>query len=223
MKRILFLIAIIFLTACSTSKKSSSTLPKVTRVKIETDSGTMVAKLYNETPLHREHFVKLVREHFYNGLLFHRVINDFMIQGGDPESRNAVPGKLLGDGGSKKTIAAEIKPDLFHRFGALAAAREGDDVNPRHASSYSQFYIVEGKPFTDAEMDQVEKRFNIIIPEEHRAVYRTVGGTPFLDGKYTVFGEIESGFDVIRKIAGMKTDKDNRPLTDIKMKISILK
>lgn len=225
MAKKLFLIALALstLVSCSVFQKGNKNLSKVTRVKIETDSGVIVARLYNETPLHTNNFIQLVKEHFYDGILFHRVINDFMIQGGDPTSRNAKPGELLGDGGVKKLIAAEISPDLFHQFGAIAAARESDDKNPSRASSYSQFYIVEGRTFTDDELDQVEKRFDITIPEAHREVYRTVGGTPFLDGKYTVFGQVESGLDVIRKIASAKTDENNRPVTDIKMKIRILK
>ena len=193
------------------------------RVKIETDSGTMIAKLYNETPLHSDNFVKLVKEHFYDGLLFHRVIKNFMIQGGDPESKTAKPGQLLGEGSLKYSIPAEFDTSVFHKKGALAMAREGDDVNPNKASSSTQFYIVEGKTLTDAEMDKMETRFKIKIPENHREVYRTLGGTPFLDNTYTVFGEVESGLDVVDKIANAPKDSHDRPLNDIKMKITILK
>ncbi len=183
----------------------------------------MIVRLFDKTPLHKKNFVSLVKEHFYNGLLFHRVINDFMIQGGDPTSRNARPGEVLGDGGVKKTVPAELDTSLFHRFGALAAAREGDDVNPQRASSYSQFYIVEGTKYTDVQLDNVEKKFNTHIPDNHRAVYKSVGGTPFLDGRYTVFGQVESGFDVIRKIASAIGDDHDRPKKDIRMKITLMK
>lgn len=224
MKKILLLLIIASgLASCSVFQKGGKNLTKVTRVRIETDSGVMIARLFNETPLHKNNFIHLVKDHFYDGILFHRVIDDFMIQGGDPTSKNAKPGESLGEGGTKKTIAAEIRPEFFHQIGALAAARESDDVNPSKASSYSQFYIVEGRVFSDAELDQVEKRFNITIPAEHREVYKTIGGTPFLDEKYTVFGQVESGLDVIRKIASSRTDERNRPLKDIKMKIRILK
>jgi peptidyl-prolyl cis-trans isomerase B (cyclophilin B) len=198
-------------------------MDETTRVKIETDSGTIVVKLYNETPLHRDNFIKLVKEHFYDGLLFHRVIKNFMIQGGDPDSKNAQPGVSLGEGGLPYTIPAEFNSSLFHKKGVLAAAREGDDVNPTKASSSTQFYLVEGKVLTDAEMDKMESRFKMKIPEEHRKIYRTIGGTPFLDMSYTVFGEVESGLEVISKIANAEKDSNNRPLKDIKMKISILK
>lgn len=192
-------------------------------VKIETDSGTMVARLYNQTPLHRDNFVKLVKDGFYNGLLFHRVIPKFMIQGGDPNSKNAPEGALLGEGGLPYTIAAEFDTALYHKKGALAMAREGDNVNPQKASSSTQFYIVEGKTFTDSEMDQMEEQFKIKIPENHREVYRTQGGTPFLDQNYTVFGEVTEGLDVIEKIANAKRNNRDRPLQDIKMKITLIK
>ena len=193
------------------------------RIKIETDSGTMVARLYNQTPLHKENFVKLIKDHFYDGLLFHRVVPDFMIQGGDPSSKNAQPGQALGEGGLKYTLPAEFDTAFFHKKGALAMAREGDVTNPEKASSATQFYIVEGKKLTEEELDQMEERFEITLPENHREVYRTLGGTPFLDMKYTVFGEIESGLEVIDKIARAAKDSRNRPLEDIHMKISILK
>lgn len=215
----------VILFSCSVIRPAGKTdADQITRFKIITDSGTITARLYNETPLHKKHFKQLVQDRFYDGLLFHRVIDDFMIQGGDPESRHARPGQLLGEGSEHRAkIAAEIHPELFHRFGAIAAARESDDVNPSKSSSRSQFYIVEGRTFNDHELNQVEERFDIKIPEEHREVYRTQGGAPFLDGNYTVFGQVESGFDVIRKIAAMQTDKNNRPVHDLKMRISIVK
>jgi cyclophilin family peptidyl-prolyl cis-trans isomerase len=197
--------------------------PNPVLVKIETDSGTMIAELYDQTPLHKDNFLKLVKEHFYDGLLFHRVIKNFMIQGGDPDSRNAKPGALLGEGGLKYSIPAEFDTALFHKKGALAMVRESDETNPQKASSSTQFYIVEGRPVTDAQMDQWETRFKIKIPENHRAIYRTIGGAPFLDMNYTVFGQVIKGLDVIDKIANAPKDANDRPLHDIKMKISVIK
>ena len=222
MRRALYLLSLIFLFSCTATKKSTTKIIEPVRMNIETDSGTMVVRLYDSTPLHRDNFVKLVKEGFYDGLLFHRVIENFMIQGGDPNSKNAAPGVPLGEGGLGYTIPAEFDSTLFHKKGALAMAREGDNVNPEKASSSTQFYLVDGKPLTDKELDQIEERFKITIPENHREVYRTIGGTPFLDMKYTVFGEVESGLEVIDKIARMPKDSRNRPLTDIRMKISIL-
>jgi len=193
------------------------------QVEITTDSGIIVVQLFDETPLHRDNFVKLVEENFYDSLLFHRVINHFMIQGGDPNSKNAPAGKMLGDGGLSYTVPAEFDTSLYHKKGALAAAREGDNVNPTKASSSTQFYIVHGKPFSDKELDQVEESFKTKIPTAHREVYRTVGGTPHLDMKYTVFGEVISGLEVIDKIASARTDRNNRPHQNIKMKMTIVK
>jgi peptidyl-prolyl cis-trans isomerase B (cyclophilin B) len=231
MKNIFYLFIVVFFISCSTTRPNTNTTKtpetentsKTAFVKIETDLGTMIAKLYNQTPLHKENFLKLVKDHFYDGLLFHRVIKDFMIQGGDPDSRNAQQGALLGEGGLKYTIPAEFDTALFHQKGALAMAREGDDINPQTASSSTQFYIVEGKPVTDEQMDAWEKRFNITIPESHRKIYRAKGGAPFLDMNYTVFGQVIDGLDVIDKIASVPKDVNNRPLTDIKMNITILK
>ena len=222
MKLFYYLLFLVFFVSCSTLKVSQY-VPDEPLVKIETDSGMMVAKLYSKTPLHRDNFVKNVKEHFYDGLLFHRVIKNFMIQGGDPLSRNAKPGVLLGAGGVKHTIAAEIDSTLFHKKGALGAVREPDNVNPDRASSSTQFYIVEGKTYTDAELNKIEEHFNFKIPESHRDVYRTIGGSPFLDMSYTVFGQVIYGLDVIDKIANTKMDKNDRPLKDIKMKIILLK
>ena len=223
MKNLLYLFVLAAFTSCSLIKPKNSRSLKVVQAQIDTDSGTMVVNLYNQTPLHRDNFIKLVKQGFYDSLLFHRVIKGFMIQGGDPNSRNAMPGVQLGEGGLKYTIPAEFDTSLFHKRGALAMAREGDEVNPKKASSSTQFYIVEGKPFTDADLDKVESRFKIKIPENHRAVYRTLGGAPFLDMNYTVFGEVVSGLDVIDKIAGAARDDNDRPLHNIKMKITVLK
>ena len=146
-----------------------------------------------------------------------------MIQGGDPDSKNAPAGKVLGEGGLGYTVPAEFDTTLFHQKGAIAMARENDDVNPKKASSSTQFYLVEGRTFTDVEMNQIEDKFKIKIPESHRAIYRTIGGAPFLDMNYTVFGQTVNGLDVIDKIAHVPRDKNDRPVHDIHMKISIMK
>jgi cyclophilin family peptidyl-prolyl cis-trans isomerase len=186
-------------------------------VLLKTDSGNILIRLSDSTPLHRNNFLKLVKVGYFNGLLFHRVINHFMIQSGDPDSRNAAAGKPLGEGGPAYTIPAEFRPTLFHHRGALGAAR---DDNPQKASSASQFYLVQGKVFTDAGLDSVEQfRLNgRKIPAAQREVYKTIGGTPHLDQRYTVFGEIIQGFDVVEHIAASPTSRDidlDRPLTDI--------
>ena len=224
MKRLFFLLSFAFLVSC-TSTKVSKYVPDEPLVRIETDSGMMVAKLYSKTPLHRDNFVKHVKEHFYDGLLFHRVIKDFMIQGGDPLSRNARPGELLGEGGVKYTIPAEIDSSLFHKKGALAAAREADDVNPEKVSSASQFYIVQGKKYTDAELEALEqyRLEGRTIPAAQKQAYKTIGGTPFLDQSYTVFGEVVKGMEVVDKISQEKTDRYDRPEEDIKMQVQLLK
>lgn len=218
------LLLLVFLIACSATKNVNSKFYKK-KVQLTTDSGVIVLRLYNKTPLHRDNFLKLVKQHYFDSLLFHRVIKNFMIQGGDPESKNALPHVLLGNGGPKYTIPAEFDTSLFHKKGALAAAREGDDVNPAKASSGSQFYIVQGKKFTDAGLDSVEK-FRLKgrkLPLSHREVYKTIGGAPHLDMNYTVFGEVESGLDVVDKIASTPRDSNNRPLYDIKMKMKIIR
>ena len=245
---------------------------------LSTDYGDIKIKLYNETPLHRDNIIKLASEHFYDSLSFHRVINGFMIQGGDPMSKKADKNQTLGNGGPKYTIPAEFKPELFHKKGALAAAREGDNVNPEKRSSGSQFYLVQGKVYTSQELDVMESRMNegkkvelmracimkpenlkmkqridslqkaqnqeelnimikdlenIIAPDlknvqkfsfskEQREAYTTVGGTPHLDGGYTVFGEVIEGLDVIDKIAAVETGANDRPVKDVKMKITVL-
>jgi peptidyl-prolyl cis-trans isomerase B (cyclophilin B) len=222
MNKLFYLVVLVFFISCSASKKAGK-IKSEQKVMITTDYGTMVLKLYNKTPLHRDNFIKLVKEHFYDSLLFHRVIKDFMIQGGDPESKHAKPGEIVGDGSLKYTIPAEFDTSLFHKKGALAAAREADDNNPQKRSSSTQFYIVEGKTFTNAEMDKMEEKLHIKIPENHRQMYRTTGGTPFLDMSYTVFGEVISGFDVLDKINHLQTDENNRPLQNVRMKISLVK
>lgn len=216
-KILLFLCAFSVLTAFAAK-------PKNQYVRIKTEYGECIVKLYNQTPLHRDNFLKLIKKGYYDGVLFHRVIKDFMIQGGDPDSKNAKPDSLLGEGGPKYTIPAEFNDSLFHKKGVLAAAREGDDVNPLKASSGSQFYLVQGKVFTDAQLNSVEeKRLKFKIPEWQREVYKTIGGTPHLDRNYTVYGEIVVGLDMVDKIAVLPTDKNNRPKQDVKMEITILK
>lgn len=192
------------------------------RVKIMTPYGTMVVRLYDETPLHRDNFIKLTRRHFFDSTLFHRVILHFMIQGGDPDSKHAKPGQELGNGDLGYTIPAEFRPNLFHRKGVLAAAR---DDRPDKASSACQFYLVQGKVFTDAGLDSLEngRLHGRKIPPAQRAVYRTIGGTPHLDQHYTVFGIVEKGMYVIDSIARQPTDKNDRPLTDVPMKIRLKK
>lgn len=198
--------------------------PKNQYVRIKTEFGECIIKLYNQTPLHRDNFLKLVKSGYYNGVLFHRVINNFMIQGGDPDSKNAKPDSLLGEGGLKYTIPAEFNDSLFHKKGVLGAAREGDDVNPAKASSGSQFYLVQGKVFTDQQLDNLEeKRLKFKIPEWQREIYKTIGGTPHLDRNYTVYGEIVMGLDMVDKIAALPTNKNDRPKQDVKMEVTVLK
>ena len=240
------------------------------KVRIMTMLGDIVVRLYDETPLHRDNFLKLVREGYYDGTLFHRVIKDFMIQGGDPDSKGALPGKMLGAGGPGYTIEAEIKDTLFHKRGALAAARQGDQVNPERRSSGSQFYIVYGQVYGEGQlrqfskqlrMQRVQEAFNALATE-HRAeiiqlrkdrnraglqelqdrllaeaekkvgsvglsdeqvkIYSTIGGTPHLDGQYTVFGEVEEGLDVVEMIQGTATRRGDRPIDDIEMRMSVI-
>jgi cyclophilin family peptidyl-prolyl cis-trans isomerase len=191
-------------------------------IEMVTTEGTLVLRLYDSTPLHRDNFLRLVKSGYYDSLLFHRVIKNFMIQGGDPDSKRAEAGKPLGNGGPHYTIPAEFRPSLFHKKGVLAAAREGDNVNPQKASSASQFYIVQGKTFTDSQLDSLEiKRLKgYRIPAAHREVYKTIGGTPHLDQSYTVFGEVVSGLDVVDKIASVETSKGedrDRPLKDVRI------
>ncbi|MET0393976.1 MAG: peptidylprolyl isomerase [Chitinophagaceae bacterium] len=191
-------------------------------VALVTSYGTMVIRLSDSTPLHRDNFLKLVKSGYYDSILFHRVISGFMIQAGDPDSRRAAAGVALGNGGPGYTIPAEIRPGLFHKKGAVAAARQGDNVNPAKESSGSQFYIVQGRRFTDAGLDSLEK-FRLkgrLIPASQKAAYTTAGGTPFLDQNYTVFGEVVSGLEVIDNIAAATTSKGadrDRPQQDVRI------
>ena len=212
------LISLMMLAAVSCQKKEEV-------VVMETTEGTIVLKLYDQTPLHRDNFRSLVAEGAFDPLLFHRVIQDFMIQGGDPDSKYAEPGVLLGEGDRDYTVPAEFRLEdgIFHRRGVLAGAREGDDVNPEQRSSAMQFYIVWGKIFDDAGLDKVQERLDnrtggrVKLTPEMREVYKTVGGTPHLDGQYTVFGEVVSGLDVVDAIQHVPTDENDRPLTDVRI------
>lgn len=204
------------------SDKQKKGAEKVYYVKIETSMGDMVVKLYNETPKHRDNFIKLVKDGSYNDLLFHRVINNFMIQGGDPNSRGAKPGQMLGDGGVGYTIPAEFNPALIHKKGTLAAARQGDEVNPNKESSGCQFYIVHGDLWNADKLKMVERRMGKTFTAEQAEVYATLGGTPFLDGDYTVFGEVIEGLEVIDKIAAVKCGPMDRPVEDVKMRLTII-
>jgi peptidyl-prolyl cis-trans isomerase B (cyclophilin B) len=193
-----------------------------TKVIIKTTKGDIRVRLYDETPKHRDNFIKLAKEGYFDGTLFHRVIKDFMIQGGDPDSKDAPKGKRLGTGGPDYTIPAEfVYPQYFHKRGALSAARLGDEVNPERESSGSQFYIVWGKTFTREEIDKiaahVERTTGYVMPEELKKYYMHHGGTPHLDGAYTVFGEIVKGIEVVNAIQQVATDRNDRPLEDIKI------
>lgn len=197
--------------------------PEVCLAYIETDYGNMMVELYDDTPLHRDNFIKLVESGFYDGLLFHRVIEGFMVQGGDPTSRGVQSDIALGTGGPGYQIDAEFVGDLAHVKGALAAARIGGPSNPNKRSSGSQFYIVQGKPVTEAALRQIEGRHGKPYPEHVISAYLKHGGTPFLDQDYTVFGRVVEGLDVIDKIAAVSTNVQNRPLVDVKMKIRVIK
>ncbi len=185
---------------------------------IETNKGKLVVMLYDFTPLHSENFVKLVKEGYYNDQLFHRVIKNFMIQTGDPDSKGAAPGVMLGRGGPSYTIPAEFVPQYYHKFGALAAARQGDNINPQRASSGSQFYIVQGQTYTEAELDVFVKRgMHVPFTEDQKQIYTTLGGTPHLDYSYTVFGELIEGFDVLKAIASTPVGPNDRPIEDVRI------
>lgn len=197
-------------------------------VLLETTMGNIRVVLNNETPLHRDNFLKNVRAGIYDGVLFHRVISSFMIQAGDTASRHAQPGQQLGDTEEAYTIPAEIRyPQLFHKRGALAAAREGDSVNPERRSSSLQFYIVYGRRFTDGMLDRTQERLyrvpgGVTLTPEVRETYKKVGGTPHLDGQYTVFGEVVEGLDVVRDIQWVETDENDRPVEDVRIKKAVV-
>ncbi len=215
-------------TKTTVKKPTAKTTPVVktavkipgTRVKITTDFGVMIVRLYDKTPQHRDNFIKLANEHFFDSLLFHRVIQGFMIQGGDPQSKYAEPGQQLGMGDVGYTIPAEFDTSLFHKKGALAAART---PNPAKASSGCQFYIVQGNILTDADINNMEMGKGIKYTAKQRNIYKTIGGTPFLDQDYTVFGEVESGLEVVDKIAAVPKAPGDRPIGDVRMKIEVIK
>jgi peptidyl-prolyl cis-trans isomerase B (cyclophilin B) len=220
-KNLLLLTGVLFVTMSMAQKDSIIRKKDRKRdVLLQTTYGDIVVRLSDSTPLHRDNFLKLVKTGYYDSVLFHRVIQNFMIQSGDPESKRAMAGQTLGNGGPDYTIPAEFRKTLFHKKGMIAAARTGDNVNPTKASSGSQFYIVQGKTFTDAGLDSVET-FRLSgrkIPQEQREVYKTIGGTPHLDQNYTVFGEVIKGLEVVDKIAAVQTSKGNdrdRPLQDV--------
>ena len=266
---ILLIILACSAVACKSGQKKDGNMEKETVLKIETSMGDIKVKLYNETPKHRDNFIKLAKDGTYNGTLFHRVIKDFMVQAGDPESKNAPKGKMLGSGDVGYTVPAEfVYPKYFHKKGALSAARQGDEVNPKKESSGCQFYIVTGKVFNDSTLLNMEQQKNQnkvteaftalaqkhmkeiykmrkandqdglyalqdtlfiqaeaeaakqpdfhFTPEQIKA-YTTVGGTPHLDGEYTVFGEVVEGMDIVDKIQQVKTDRSDRPEEDVKI------
>ncbi len=196
----LFIMSLIFAALVGQAQQ------KETIVVIETNYGTIKAKLYNDTPLHRDNFLKLVNEGWYNGSPFHRVIKDFMIQGGQNADGRMDPGY---------TVPAEFRENHFHQKGALCAARQGDHVNPKKASSGSQFYIVQGTVFDDKKLDLYEERLGKVFSAKQRQAYKTVGGTPHLDGDYTVFGEVTEGLDVVDKIARVKTGYMDVPVEPV--------
>ncbi|MBP1630337.1 MAG: peptidylprolyl isomerase [Bacteroidetes bacterium] len=231
---ILVLVAGFFMASCANKttqteqvksendSSTSKTKQKQTMILISTNYGDMKAVLYNETPQHRDNFIKLIKESYFDGTLFHRIIDGFMIQGGDPDSKTAKPGQQLGQGGPGYTVPAEFNQELIHKKGALAAARMGDQMNPQKASSGSQFYIAQGKVYSQEELSNFEMRMGKSFNEIQKKTYTTVGGVPFLDYEYTVFGEVVEGLDVIDKIAKAAKDRSDRPTQDIKMKITII-
>ncbi len=196
--------------------------PSKCLVNIVTSLGTITVELFEDTPLHRDNFIKLVKEGFYNHLLFHRVIAGFMIQGGDPDSKNARQDDNIGSGGPGYMIPAEISPEHVHIRGALAAARTGDDINPQKKSSGSQFYLVQGKKVTNETLDKLEAQKGIKYSTAQRQAYLKFGGAPQLDMEYTVFGQIIDGFDVLDKITQVKVGKADRPIENIEMKLNLI-
>ena len=224
-KTLLFIVSVLFTSAYSpTYQVKKGDLDK--DVEMVTSKGTMIIRLSDSTPLHRDNFIKLVNQHFYDGILFHRVIPQFMIQAGDPKSKTAKPGDAIGQGSPGYSVPAEIKPDLlFHKKGALAAARTPDEINPTKESNGSQFFLVQGRVYSDEDLDHVEAKLNgYKIPDAHREVYKTIGGSPSLDSKYTVFGEVIKGLDVIDSIAAVTTGERNRPIEDVKIiKVTLVK
>jgi peptidyl-prolyl cis-trans isomerase B (cyclophilin B) len=184
-------------------------------ISMETTKGEVIFKLYNETPKHKANFLKLIEKNFFDSLMFHRVMKDFMVQTGDPQSRNASRYKQLGGGGPGYNIDAEIDNRFIHKRGALAAARDPDDINPKRRSSGSQFYIVQGRRYPRKYMPKFEEKRGKKYTEEELITYESLGGTPHLDGQYTVFGEVVKGLDVVKEISEQPTNRVNRPLKDV--------
>lgn len=225
-RNIFFVITAFLVFSCSVFKLKNS-IPNETMVEMVTSEGTVVLKLYNETPLHRDNFKKLVESKFYDGIKFHRVINGFMAQAGDPNSKKDDFKGQLGQNSEGETIPAEINPNLFHKKGALAAARMGDNVNPEKKSSGSQFYIVQGKKISLQQLTQMESNINQKVKNyQHtennfqfsdtaKKIYQEIGGTPFLDNGYTVFGEVTQGIEIIDKICSVKTARGDRPISAV--------
>lgn len=222
MKKFLLLFSLFMAFVAAPAQSVADSLCR--EVEFETTSGTFRVMLYNDTPQHRDQMLKLVGEGYYDGLLFHRVIPNFMVQAGDSASRNALPGVVLGDSREPYALPAEIRfPAHCHKRGALAAARESDEVNPERKSSYSQFYVVIGSVFSDPVLDKVQERIDLAtegqvkLTPEVREIYRTQGGAPHLDGQYTVYGEVVEGMDVIEQIQWVDRDENNRPLQDVRI------
>lgn len=213
MKKSILAVLAFFLIIAAFGQTKPSTSSKPTTILIETEYGNMTAILYDDTPGHRDNFLKLIKQGWYNGSVFHRVINKFMIQGGGQGAKND-PGY---------TIPAEIRTNHFHKKGALSAARQGDQVNPKKNSSGSQFYIVQGMVLQATQLDMFEKQTGKKVSPERRKIYTTIGGTPHLDDDYTVFGEVIKGLEVIDKIAAVQTGAGDRPVNDVKMKITVIK
>ena len=221
MKKIILSFSLLFFATVLFAQKDSTVTKKDRKrdVLLQTSMGDITIRLSDSTPLHRDNFLKLVKVGFYDSVLFHRVIKDFMIQGGDPNSKNAPSGQLLGNGGPSYKIPAEFRQTLFHKKGVIAAAR---DNNPEKASSGSQFYIAQGKIYTDAGLDSLEngRLQGKKIPAAYREMYKTIGGIPHLDQNYTVYGEVVKGLEIVDKIAAVQTSKGNdrdRPLSDVRI------
>ena len=222
MYRILIIISVLFLGVSSGICQNGNKI-KGKKIVIETSLGNIKILLYDETPLHRDNFIKLTKSGYFDNQIFHRVIKDFMIQGGDPNSKDASKGELVGQGGPGYSIPAEIIPGFYHKKGALAAARKGDQVNPTKESSGSQFYIVQGQVFNKSQLEEFVKqqRHPAFTPQQIND-YSTIGGTPHLDGSYTVFGEVIEGIEVIDKIANLPTDAYERPVQEVKYTIKTI-
>lgn len=217
MKRIMLVLAACMLSLCNAAAQTKKVL-------LETTKGDITIMLYDDTPVHRDNFVRLVQEHFYDSLLFHRVIWNFMVQAGDPQSRNAEAGKMLGGGDLGYTLEPEFRtPAHYHRRGAVAMAREGDRVNPERRSSACQFYIVWGQTYSPLTLDRVQERLDqqtggtVTLTDEMRQTYMMQGGSPHLDGQYTVFGEVVDGLNIVDSIQNVDVDRMNRPLNDVRI------